>query len=488
MQWKWSSMSAAARDHPIPTTGREFLEPSRLGEPALDYALGELGAAFNQQTLEAFSDGAAIVDLSRPDLPLVYINTAFQRITGYTASEVLGQNCRFLQGTDDSQPEIFQLSKAIKARQDLITVLRNYRKDGTIFWNELRVRPLFNSEGEATHYLGVIRDVTAYRELNDRLERSACFDELTGLLTRSAFLARLAEIPGEIGLVVICCDTDQLRDVNGTHGRGTGDAVLQELGRRLQSAPDMVLASRLAAGQFAVALRVPEGSDGAAAIPHFQANALRPFAVLGATVLLTITVGWTRSTAGVLPNEGLLIQAETALYEAKAAGRGEIRAFNPATERESRRRLRITEDLRSALQHQEFVLHYQPKVDLLSGRIIGLEALLRWQHPAFGLQPPDRFMSVAEDSGLIVEIGAWVLTEACRFAVHLNRAGHAVYVAANVSPVQFQRDDVVALMRRVLKESGAEPGWIALELTETVIAGSNPLARLPVSQSCSGWE
>ncbi|MDB5371515.1 MAG: hypothetical protein JWP04_157 [Belnapia sp.] len=471
-----------------------MIEYPRPGPPRQDrVGLDRLDLKMDEQTLEGFSDGVAIADVTQPDLPLIYVNSAFERITGYSRAEVLGRNCRFLQGADRRQPEIAQLAEAVSELRDITLVIRNYRKDGATFWNELRLCPLRNAAGTVTHCLGVMHDVTVHRDMTEKLRHVVAFDDVTGLLTRHGFIDRLADLSGE-ALAVVCCDTDQLRDVNGTYGRAAGDAVLRELGQRLGNQPGAIVASRLVAGQFALALRV-EPCQGAAeaAVAALRRQVLQPYALPGATVSLTITLGWARATAvteqgaagpgdakqgdakqgRAKQGEALLIQAETALYAAKAAGRGEVRAFDPAIERNARRRLRMTAELRHALLHDEFVLHYQPKVALPSGRVIGMEALVRWQHPIFGLQTPERFMEVAEDSGLIIEIGAWALAEACRFAATLHRRGHATYVAVNVSPVQFQRDDVAALLRRALAESGAETGWVSLELTETMLADTN---------------
>jgi PAS domain S-box-containing protein/diguanylate cyclase (GGDEF)-like protein len=437
-----------------------------------------LELALNEKTLEGFSDGIAIADLALHDHPLVYVNSAFERISGYRREELLGRNCRFLQGTERNQPEIPAMARAIADGRDTSAVLRNFRRDGTPFWNELRLRPLRDAEGRVTHYLANMRDVTAFRDLNERLARAAAFDEVTGLLTRRGFLDRLAMLETQGSLLMLCCDADQLRNVNATYGRPAGDILLRELARRLEAAPGLVAATRLGAGQFAVALHRPEQAEAAIAAMH--AALRQPFTLPGATVSLTVTLGWTEAawpaaqgsaTQGSTSwGEPVLIEAEAALYAAKAAGHGERRAFDPAVERESRRRLRVTADLRNALTGREFVLHYQPKVELATGRIIGLEALLRWQNPIFGLQSPDRFLPVAEQSGLIVEIGAWALAEAARTAAELHRRGHAIQVAVNVSPVQFHRDDIPALLHRILAETGAEPGWISIELTETVLA------------------
>lgn len=452
----------------------ERLNTSRLRRKDADQIIGGTGLALNEQTLEGFSDGALVADLAAPDLPLTFVNSAVERITGYSRAELLGRNCRFLQGADRQQPEVAAMSRAIAEGQDITVVLRNYRKDGTAFWNELRLQPLRDEQGRTTHWLGIMRDVTAYQELTVQLERVANNDDLTGLPTRRRFLAALGEAPRDGGLVVLCCDADQLRDVNGTYGRVAGDEVLREIGRRLGALPGMVAVSRLAAGQFALAVDVPPGPECAeAAVASIRAVLQQPFTLPGITVAMTVTIGWARAATFDGQAEPLLIQAEAALYAAKAAGRGEIRAFDAAIERQARRRLRLTAELRNALRHDEFVLYYQPKVDLCSGRIVGLEALLRWQHPVFGLQSPANFLGVAEESGLIVEIGAWALAEASRFAVALNQRGHSVYVAVNVSPVQFQRDDVPALVRRTLAKTGADPAWISLELTETVLADAS---------------
>ena len=450
----------------MPASLRRFLA-RRLGLPADRAEVGGLDLAL-EQTMEGFSDGISIADLSQQDYPLVYVNSAFERITGYRREELVGRNCRFLQGVERAQPAIADIARIVAERRDATVVLRNFRRDGTPFWNELSLRPLRNAGGQVTHYLGSMRDVTAFHDLNERLTRAASFDEVSGLLTRRGLIDRLAATETAEAVLMLCCDVDQLRDVNATYGRPAGDILLHELGRRLGQAPGLIAASRLGAGQFAAALHRPP--DAEAAIASLHAALRQPYTLPGATVALTVTLGCAEAARSACQVETLLFEAEVALYAAKAAGHGERRAFDPAVEREARRRLRMTADLRSALAQREFVLHYQPKVELATGRIIGLEALLRWHNPIFGLQSPERFLPVAEQSGLIVEIGAWALAEAARTVAELRRLGHAVQVAVNVSPVQFHRDDIPALLRRILAETGAQPGWISIELTETVLA------------------
>ncbi|RYH95782.1 MAG: PAS domain-containing protein, partial [Acetobacteraceae bacterium] len=186
MRRRLGGQGTAMTKHTVAETLREAVAVTRLAHH---------GLTLNEQTLESFSDGVAIADISLPDTPVIYVNSAIGRITGYDVAELLGHNCRFLQGTDRQQPEIRQMAAAIRERRDIDVVLRNYRKDGTLFWNELRLRPLRDTAGNVRHYLAVMRDVTASREL-------------TGLLTRRGFLAGLDEARHDTDMVVLCCDTD----------------------------------------------------------------------------------------------------------------------------------------------------------------------------------------------------------------------------------------------------------------------------------------
>ena len=345
-----------------------------------------------------------------------------------------------------------------------------------MFWNELRLRPMRDDDGTPTHYLATSRDVTACRDRADRLQRAATHDDVTGLPIPRRFLARLeAERAWSDALMLLCCDADRLRDVNGTYGRAAGDAVLRELGRRLQAAAGSEAACRLAAGQFAVALRLACGADAAAVAAGLHRAIAEPLALPGITVAMTVSLGWAVAQTHTEPAEAVLIRAETALYAAKAAGRGEVRAYDPATERQSRRRLRLTAELRNALTQQEFVLHYQPKVEIATGRIIGLEALLRWASEPLGNVPPSRFIPLAEECGLIIPIGDWVLREACRQARAWQDAGLApVPVGVNLSALQFRRSDIVAGVAAALDESGLAGHWLELELTESLLMESGP--------------
>lgn len=430
-----------------------------------------------EAALEASETGILVADLSLPDAPLVYVNAAAERLTGYGRAEMLGRNCRFLQGGARGQAEVANIRAAVEGRQPCSVTLRNFRKDGSTFWNQLRLLPILDEGGQARHYFATLRDVTAHRDAVDRLERLTTTDAQTGLLNRAGLVARMQALLDGFGtreLAVAKLDLVSLRDVNNSFGAEVGDGVLIEAARRLTQCSACVLAGRLDGGRFAVALPAGDETEAAMAVETLVRELAMPFAVMGTTLSLRTSAGYTllrgRRDAG--PPD-LMREASIAANDARHAGPGEIRAFDRNSAEALRHRLRLTAELVQALEENAFELHYQPKVELGTGRIVGAEALLRWHHPIFGLQGPGRFIGAAESSGLISGIGDWALRAAARFAAAVN-AGRAADdrfpVWVNVSSSQFQRCDVPRLVREALADAGAEADWIGLELTESLLA------------------
>jgi PAS domain S-box-containing protein/diguanylate cyclase (GGDEF)-like protein len=425
--------------------------------------------------VEESREGIAIADLSDPGLPLCYVNRAFETITGYPREEAIGRNCRFLQGTDREQPQIERMRRAIAERAPVAVTLRNYRKDGRLFWNALHLFLVFDAAGHATHYVGLLRDVTEARRTAEQLDRAEHLDLLTGILNRYSFVQRLdARFAGSPALpLVVKIDVARFNDINGGYGHDTADALLQQIAQRLEGLGANVVA-RTGGNEFAIACALDRREDADRWLQRIDAAVSQRYALPGAEIDARFATGFTIGAPGA-DAVTLIRQAGTALHHSKNTTLREVHEFDREDEARARDRLRMTSELRHAAAKGEFLFHYQPKLDLRSGALAGAEALLRWESSAFGMQSPECFIGLAEETGLILDIGHWGRREVARFAAEVNR-GRATPLrfSVNVSSVELTHRDLVASVAEALKGSGADPSWLTLELTETLMAEHSP--------------
>ncbi|MCA1196407.1 EAL domain-containing protein [Sphingomonas sp. R647] len=406
------------------------------------------------------ADGVMVADMRMRGQPIVKVNAAFEAITGYAADEAIGKNCRYLQGSDRLQPEIAEMRAALTDGRPCAVTIRNYRRDGTMFRNSLRLIPLRDDAGEVTHFVGLMRDVT----------HDAGIDRLTGLFDRYGLLDRLADrsAPATTALLMVKVDIVRFHEVNNGFGYDVGDALLRSVAARLATLPATAVA-RTGSNSFALAFELDDPS-GAARVVDDILGLLKPrFVLPGASLAVQFAAGFALGAVGADALQ-LVRQAAAALQRSKATSAYPPQAFVDADERDARNRIRLASELQMAAGNQELLFHYQPQVDLGTGQLVGAEALLRWNHGAFGLQPPARFIGVAEETGAILEIGAWGLRTLATHAAEINRSRHTpICFSLNVSVMEFMQRDMVAAVRRVLAETGCRAEWLTLELTENLM-------------------
>jgi PAS domain S-box-containing protein/diguanylate cyclase (GGDEF)-like protein len=434
------------------------------------------------QSLNTMPLATMICDPVRPGFPLVYVNQAFEQLSGYAADEVIGNSCTFLQDTDKNQDALAAVRKAFGEQKPVAVTLRNYHKSGSIFWNELQLSPLLNASGQAVQYLGVARDVTKAREALQSLEREVYYDNLTSLYNRRGFTKGVTDLlqqPDVDYLLLVKIDIHNFHEFNTALGWDAGDALLVEVADRLSRMLPGRCMGRAASNEFAVAEPI-EAGDAESIVASIRHGLEGRYILPGTTCEPLFAIGFTAGPRS-LGTRKFMQQASVALNEARHSVFGETRRFDRETENTISERRRLTSELQEAVQNGDFLVHYQPKVDLPTGRIVGAEALVRWRHPLFGLQPPARFVPLAEETGLIVDIGDLALTEALAFAASIN-AGRLepIPIGVNVSYAQFRRLDLVKTVERALLRSGADPSWLQLELTESIYiaASSETLAVL----------
>jgi len=428
------------------------------------------------RAVEASVDPVLIVSAIHPEMPLIYVNAAFERITGYRREEVIGRNCRLLQGSDRDQPELDKIRRAIAEQRDGQALLRNYRKDGSLFWNMLYVTPVRDPRsGAVTHFVGVQHDITELKRYQDELEHQANHDALTGLANRNLLKDRLHQ---QLALAhrykrtfsVAFIDLDNFKLINDSLGHDVGDRLLRIAGERLAACVrDGDTVARPGGDEF-VLLVAERSNEGGAyrVVQRVMAALAPPFQIDHREFNVTCSVGIASFPRDGQDAETLLRNADTAMYRAKESGRNTFQLYSSEMNVNVGERLSVETDLWRALERDELRLYYRPKVELKTGRIIGTEALLRWQHPVRGMILPGKFIPVAEESSLIVQIGRWVIETACAQNVAWQNAGLPhVPVAVNISARQLHNKDLVPSVRSALAASGLEPKYLEIELTES---------------------
>jgi PAS domain S-box-containing protein/diguanylate cyclase (GGDEF)-like protein len=423
--------------------------------------------------VEHAQEGILVADLRSADSPIVYVNRAFETITGYSREETVGKNCRYLQGSDRLQPEIDVVREAIAAGKPARVRLRNYRKDGSLFWNDLHLVPVMDPAGAPTHYVGFVGDISEEVATALRLEQMTHTDQLTGCLNRDGVVQKLSNRPASSRVLLVKLDIERFHEINGGYGYDSGDALLRATAQRLMML-GAELVGRVGNDQFALAFAIAGDADVAEALQRLTRSLAPRFALPGADLKVRFAIGFVTGTPGADPMR-LVRQAGAALADSKATPLRRPCEFAAEREAIAHNRLQMTAELQRALSADEFVYHYQPQVNLYTGKIVGAEALVRWQHPLFGLQHPGRFIALAEETGLILDIGASGLRDVARFAVDFNRdRAEPLCFSFNVSPIELTHRDMVAFVRRVLEETGADPAWLTLELTESLLTEDSP--------------
>lgn len=565
------------------------------------------------------STGVVITDAKRSDNPVIFINAAFTALTGYTSREMVGQNCRLLQGVNSEPRVIQQIREAIAQVRPTTCVILNYRKDGTPFWNELTINPVFDEYGNLTSFIGLqsdisdrIRaeaalrdseeryalavkgandgiwdwnlktnevyfssrwkamlgyqsheiqssieewigrihpqdlqwvkqqlsdhlsgltahfeteyrilhqdgryrwmltrgtavqdeqgkpsrvagsqtDVTAWKQAEAKLVHDALHDTLTGLPNRVFLIERLHHAiqrtqGGEGQFVVLFIDLDRFKVINDSLGHMLGDQLLIAIAARLSRClrPTDTLA-RLGGDEFVILLEdIGDRSSVIAVAERIHKELSLSFNLEGHEVFTAASIGIAYGSRAYTRPEELLRDADTAMYRAKEQGRGRSEIFNIKMHTQAVAVLQLETDLRRTLERQELLLHYQPILSLRTQQIVGFEALLRWQHPKRGMVPPSDFISIAEETGLIVPIGHWVLQESCRRMQQWRKQypAHDLTINVNLSSKQFT-PRLIDEIRQILQETQLEARYLKLEITESVLMENAEAAIVTLSQ------
>jgi len=408
---------------------------------------------------------------------VISVNQAFTEITGFEAKEVLGKNPKLLQSGRHNR-EFYQLLWAgLQHNGYWQGEIWNRRKNGEIYPEWISISTVRDDAGEVSHYIAIFSDISDIKTTEAHIEFLANYDPLTQLPNRRLFIDRLDQAiktaaREKTRLAVLFFDLDHFKTINDSLGHSIGDQMLIEVGSRISKAMrEIDSVSRLSGDEFAAVITdISEVGDVITVVNKIIESIREAFKIGQYELHVTISIG-----ISVYPNDGLsyellLKNADTAMYCAKNNGRDNFEFFSASMSTQALERLSLEGSLRKAVENNQLRVFYQPQVDVDSGKIIGMEALLRWPHPEMGMIPPDKFITLAEETGLIIPIGKWVLEEACRQNKQWQDLGlKAVPVAVNLSAVQFRQHNLLEIVKETLAETGLKACFLELELTESML-------------------
>lgn len=437
--------------------------------------------------VDASPSGMLMVDALAPDMPIVFTNPAFLAITGYAREEVMGRNCRLLQGPDTDPAVVAEIRAGIREQRDVSVTLLNYRKDGMPFWNYLVISPVFDDNDVCTHFIGIQQDVTAQKDQEARLAYQATHDPLTELPNRMTFTHLLESacqrsLREKKSLAVLYLNLDGFKTINDGLGHQAGNQVLASVARRLErllSADDIV--ARLVSDEFGVLVADDASRARVVRLAERILDALaQPIEVDGHLIQLSVSIGIASSDQPLAHAHELIQQANLAVEQAKRQGRNTWQWYRGRRTKSSRHSVLMRQELDRALRENQLEVHYQPLVDAVSSRMRSVEALVRWRHPTRGMISPGDFIPLAESTGQIIPLGHWVLQQACQDIAEMGATtGRELPVAVNISSLQFCRDGFLEEMRHALAVSGLPPERLELEVTESVLLdGAEPVIAL----------
>lgn len=450
----------------------------RMAEAAEERKKAERQLRLSASVYEASQDAFLITD---EKAAIISVNRAFTRITGYTEDEVLGKNPKVLASGVHSSEFYAAMWKDIIEKGYWQGEIVNRRKDGSTYPEWLSITTVRDHE-RITHFIANFADITVRKAAEEKIRYLAYYDTLTDLPNRRLLYDRLsqalstAQRHSSYGALLFI-DLDHFKNLNDTRGHDTGDSLLQQVALRLSTTirvGDTV--ARIGGDEFVVLLEfLGESESLAARRAEKIAGKIRlaigaPYLLSGREYHCTPSIGIALFTPQQTAAETLLKRADVAMYQAKSAGRNTVRFFDPEMQSLIERRVTLENELRDALHYKQFILHYQPQVDR-NGRSVGVEALVRWQHPDGRIIPPSEFIELAEETGLIVSLGSWVLeTVVARLSEWANDPGRShLSIAVNVSARQFRQPDFVEIVSRLVEAAGIDASLLRLELTESLL-------------------
>lgn len=434
----------------------------------------ELQKQISDMIVNHVREGVMITDAKGA---IVYVNPAFQVVTGYHVDEVIGLRPNFLQSGIHDRVFYEQMWKTIAEKGQWSGEIWNQRKDGDVYPEWLLILAVHGEQGKADRYIGIFTDISDQKSAEEELRRLAHQDSLTGVANRYHYQTRMASIIETSStynqkVAIFFLDLDRFKQINDTFGHKAGDDLLIDMTNRLKrllSTKDFI--ARLGGDEFSIALaNIRHPREAFALAEAIIASFSTPFRIAGQDIYMSTSIG-----ISFFPEDGqgvdtLIQNADKAMYHSKQKGRNRFSVYHVDMNVETKEALTMETELRRAIERDELTVHYQPQVDLLQKKAVGAEALIRWHNKHYGQVPPDVFIPIAEEAGLIISIGQWVLRQVCRDLHKMSQYGLSIpSIAVNVSALQFLQDGFVEAVRTILYEENIPPQLIDLELTESTV-------------------
>lgn len=421
-------------------------------------------------------DEHAIVASMNPEGVLTYVNDKFVEISQFSKEEVVGQAWSILESDNysDSNSHFNGMWTTLAAGNCWTGEIKNKKKEGNYYWADATVVPFIDKKNNPIRYVALLTDITERKQNEERIFNLAHYDGLTKLPNRAYFLDNLEQslsraVRSNEKLAVLFLDLDNFKIINDTMGHASGDELLKLVGNHLRSSVrELDTVSRLGGDEFTIILRDVQSNREIETVVERIMSLSKTSVTLGQKdIMISTSIGISVFPDDANDTDTLLKNADVAMYQAKADGKNNYKFFSEELRKKNLERHSIENELRQAIKNNEFELYYQPQVTAESGEIRAVEALIRWNHPEKGLIPPDSFIPILEDSGLIIEVGKWVLMKACAQLVEWKNIGFNVRMAVNVSAHQVRDTHLVDLVSQLLQFHPIEPKELELELTES---------------------
>ncbi|MCD4780055.1 MAG: EAL domain-containing protein [Candidatus Omnitrophica bacterium] len=438
----------------------------------------------------AVEQSPASVLITDTDGVIEYVNSKFCEVTGYSMNEVIGQKPGLLKSDSTTPDQYKSLWSTIKKGNEWRGEFCNKKKSGALFWEFISISPIKEANGTITHFLAVKEDITFRKQYEKKLIHQANFDALTDLPNRILAFDRLTQAINMAQrknqtVAVMFIDLDYFKVVNDTLGHAVGDELLVKAAHRLQlSIRTSDTVARLGGDEFLIILPdLNAAAQASIVVNRILEDFSVPFILSDKEIFITTSIGITIYPADGDDPHVLLKNADAAMYQAKEASRNTFRFFLPEMNNVALQRMELEHDLRRAIENHELTVYYQPIFTIATGKLMAAEALLRWKHPDKGYISPERFIPLAEETGLIDQIGAWVIKEAChQLVIWIDQVGHPFRMAVNVSARQFKNKSLVSTVTQSLESNDLDSGLLELEVTERLLMEDSPKTTDVINQ------